>query len=112
MEQMIADSPFHSFVTQDIANTLRLAGEEFVAAERDNNVSERLGRKYHNALSAYRNALYECPWAPGNMIIDPSAHDGMMREKMSAELTRVQNEILRILDQFGGVLSLAHGDEA
>ena len=108
---MIADATFYGFVTHDVANNLRSVGDEFAQAEQENNVSERLGRKYHDALSAYRNALYECPWAPGNMIIDPTAHDGMMRDKMNAKLARVQNEIGRILDHFGGVLSLAHGDE-
>jgi hypothetical protein len=33
-------------------------------------------------------------------------HDSMMMEKMREELARVQKEHSRILDQFGGVLSL------
>lgn len=103
---MVADPTFIGFVPQDVANNLRLVGDEFAEAERQNNVSERLGRKYHNALGAYKNALYDCPYSPGAMIIDPTAHDSMMRQKMNEELARVQKEVARILSHLGGILSL------
>ena len=60
VKEMIADPIFSSFVSDSVAETLRSVGDEFTEAERQNNVSERLGRKYHEALRAYENALGDC----------------------------------------------------
>jgi hypothetical protein len=45
------------------------------------------------------------------MIIDPTAYDSMMRDKMNGELARVHKEVGRILSHLGGVLSLMPQDE-
>jgi hypothetical protein len=106
VNKMIADPTFQGFVTQDVVNNLRSVGDEFAQAEHDDKVSERLGRKYHNALTAYQNALADSPYSPVGVTIDPTAYDVMMREKMNDELSRVRTEVSRILKHLGGVLSL------
>ncbi len=108
---MIADTTFSQFVPTEVASALRSIGEEFTEAERQKSVSERLGRKYDKALRTYESALYECPYSVGAMIIDPSEHDAMMREKMNQELKRVQAEYARILTQFGGALALTPDED-
>lgn len=108
---MIADAIFSSFVPHDVAATLRSVGEEFSEAERHDGVSARLGRKYLKALKAYENALRDCPYSPGAMIIEPSAHTSMMREKMNKELTRIEEERARIRAHFGGALALTADED-
>jgi len=108
---MIADSTFHAFIPQDLTDALRSIGNEFAEAELQNKVSESLGRKYLKALNAYGNALHEVPWAPGNAILGPTAHDAMMRQKIEAELLRIQNEVSGILNHFGGALSLVDDED-
>jgi hypothetical protein len=103
---MIADNTFGSFISEDVANNLRDVGEEFDEGVSQNNLTDSLGRKYERALRAYERELYNCPYSPTGIMVQPSAHDSMMMEKMREELARVQKEHSRILDQFGGVLSL------
>ncbi len=103
---MIADNTFNSFVSEDVVNDLRIVGQEFDEAVRQGNLTDSLGRKYDRALRAYEKELYDCPYSPTGMMVQPSAHDSMMMEKMREELARIQKEHSRILDQFGGVLSL------
>ncbi|HWN08254.1 MAG TPA: hypothetical protein VNO50_03125 [Pyrinomonadaceae bacterium] len=108
---MIADTTFSIFVPNEVTDALRSIGEEFSEAERQDEVSERLGRNYVNALRAYEGALYECPYSPGANIIQPSAHDALMRDKMNQELIRVQAEGARMLTHFGGYLVLTLDEE-
>jgi hypothetical protein len=107
---MIADPTFNGFVGDDVIQTLRSVGNEFAEAERQNNVSERLGRKYHKALRGYENALTVGPWSPGSSTIDMSAH-GFMFEKMNDELAAVHKEDARILACFGDALTLTPDDD-
>ena len=51
------------------------------------------------------------PYSPAAMMIEPSAHDSIMRGKMSEELARAQNEGARILTHFGGALALTPDDD-
>ena len=103
---MIADNTFSGFVSENVVNDLRTVGEEFDEAVRQGSLSDDLGRKYDRALRAYVKELYDCPYSPTGAMVQPSAHDSMMMEKMGEELARIQKEHSRILDQFGGVLSL------
>jgi hypothetical protein len=107
---MIADPTFSGFVPDDVVQTLRSVGNEFTEAERQNNVSARLGRKYHKALRAYENALADCPNSPGSSTIDMSA-DGVMFKKMNEELAALHKEGARILVHFGGALALTPDED-
>jgi len=108
---MIVNPLFKPFVSGAVAETLQSVSNEFDAAAQQNTVTESLGRKYHSALAAYENALGDCPWSPDSMTIEPTAHDGIMRDKMREELGRVRHEYSRILNHFGGALSLAGDDD-
>jgi hypothetical protein len=55
--------------------------------------------------------LLETPYSPAASIIQPSAHDVMMCEKLNQELKRIREEYSRILVHFGGALSLASDEE-
>lgn len=96
---------FHN-VPDAVAKTLRSVEKEFADAEKQKYITARLGRKYHNALAAYENVLLNGIWSPGSIIGGLSASDEMMREKMRQELERVSKEYSRILNHFGGALSL------
>ena len=110
---MIADPTFNGFVADAVIQTLRTVGNEFTEAERQNTISPRLGRKYHNALTAYENALTAGPWSPSSSTIDMST-DGVMLEKMNAELAAIRQQGARILNHFGGALALTpdEGEES
>lgn len=109
---MIADSTFSSFVSKDVMDHIHTVEEEFDEAVRQGNLTDHWGRKYSRALRAYESQLYDCPYSPSGMLNQPSAHDSMMMEKMREELARIQREHSRILDQFGGGLSLEEDEES
>ena len=106
---MIADATFSQFVPQAVTSHLRSVGDEFTVSEQKKNVTEQLARKYSRALASYEKALGECPYS--GLMIEPSAHDVMMSQKLSEELKRVRSEYSRILAQCGGTLSLAHNED-
>jgi hypothetical protein len=103
---MIADSTFSSFVSDDVVNNLRAAGDEFNEAARQGNLTESLGQKYIRALTAYERELYDCPYSPTTNMVQPTAHDSVMMGRMREELARVQKERSRVVNQFGGYLSM------
>ena len=87
------------------------ARAEFDAAINDHGeVTAEHARKYMRVLNSYEQVVLDSPHAPGSGSVRPSAHDSATRRGAGLELTWIESERARILDQFGGSLVMDPDD--